>query len=64
LSITEGVKGAFVRGFLPAARVRCGSNSEVELADADFRFAPESGLKPDIGPCPFRADIVAKVFFG
>jgi hypothetical protein len=27
-----------------------GSNSEVELADADFRFAPESGLKSDIAP--------------
>jgi len=25
------------------------------LADADFRFTPESGLKSDIAPCPFRA---------
>ena len=38
------------------ADFRIGSNSEVELADADFRFAPESGLKSDIGPCPFRAN--------
>jgi hypothetical protein len=28
---------------------------------SDFRFAPESGLKTDIAPCPFRADFVAKV---
>jgi hypothetical protein len=28
------------------------------------RFAPESGLKSDIAGGPFRADIVAKVFFG
>ena len=32
-----------------------GSNSEVKLADADFRFTPESGLKSDIGPCPKSA---------
>jgi hypothetical protein len=31
------------------------TNSEVELADADFRFTPESGLKSDIPACPFRA---------
>jgi hypothetical protein len=44
------------------AHVRSGSNSEVELADADFRFAPDSGLKSDITRCPKSADIVAKVF--
>jgi hypothetical protein len=32
---------------------RPGSKAEVELADADFRFTPESGLKSDIGPCRF-----------
>src|SRR5258706_15995324 len=35
--------------------VRFGSNSEVELADADFRFTPES-RHPAVGlGCPFRA---------
>jgi hypothetical protein len=34
---------------------RSGSNSEVELADADFRFTPES-RHPAAGlECPFRA---------
>jgi hypothetical protein len=27
----------------------------------DFRFTPESGLKSDIGACPFRADFVAEI---
>jgi hypothetical protein len=36
--------------------VRCGSNSEVDLADADFRFTPESRLKSDITPCPKSAN--------
>src|SRR5258705_7890383 len=44
--------------------VRIGSNSEVELADADFRFTPKI-RHPAVGlGCPFRADIVAKVFLG
>src|SRR5260370_1330021 len=35
--------------------VSYGSNSEVELADADFRFTPES-RHPAVGlGCPFRA---------
>ncbi len=35
--------------------VSVGSNSEVELADADFRFTPES-RHPAVGlGCPFRA---------
>jgi hypothetical protein len=41
--------------------VSCGSTPEVELADADFRFAPDS-RHPAVGlACPFGADIVAKV---
>src|SRR5258706_14637920 len=37
------------------AYFRDGSNSEVELADADFRFTPE-GRHPAVGlECPFRA---------
>src|SRR6266436_3386947 len=37
------------------AHVGNGSNSEVELADADFRFTPES-RHPAVGlGCPFRA---------
>src|SRR5258707_3417920 len=39
-----------------AADVGDGSNSEVELADADFRFTPES-RHPAVGlGCPFRAN--------
>jgi hypothetical protein len=39
-----------------AADVSFGSNSEVELADADFRFTPES-RHPAVGlECPFRAN--------
>jgi hypothetical protein len=37
------------------AHVREGSDSEVELADADFRFTTESGLKSDIAACPKSA---------
>lgn len=37
--------------------VRCGSDSEVELADADFRFTLQSRhLAGELG-CPFRARI-------
>jgi hypothetical protein len=38
-----------------------GSNSEVELADADFRFTPQSRPPAAKLECPFGADIVAKV---
>jgi hypothetical protein len=27
----------------------------------DFRYAPESGLKSDIVPCPLSADFVAEI---
>src|SRR6476646_6268630 len=48
------------RGKLSGPDVSVGSSTD----KFDFRFTPESGLKSDIGPCPFRADIVAKVFSG
>jgi hypothetical protein len=32
-----------------------------DVALADVRFAAHNGLKSDIAPCPFCADIVAKV---
>jgi hypothetical protein len=35
--------------------VSVGSNSEVELADADFRFTPESRHPAGGLGCPFRA---------
>jgi hypothetical protein len=35
--------------------VREGSNSEVELADADFRFTPESRHPAGRLGCPFSA---------
>ena|SRR5258705_135497 len=39
----------------PGPMSELGSNSEVELADADFRFTPES-RHPAVGlGCPFRA---------
>src|SRR5260221_1742869 len=40
---------------LNAANVAVGSNSEVELADADFRFTPESRHPAVRLGCPFRA---------
>jgi len=38
----------------------------MDLAAPKFNFcsSPGSGLKSDIGPCPFRADTVEKVFSG
>src|SRR6266446_2537677 len=38
-----------------------GSKAALTAPKTDFRYTPESGLKTDIAPCPFRADIVAKV---
>ena len=38
-----------------------GSNSEVELADADFRFTPRTRHPAGGLGCPFSADFVAKV---
>src|SRR5260370_1506785 len=32
-----------------------GSSTDLTAPKFDFRFTPESGLKSDIGPCPFRA---------
>jgi hypothetical protein len=34
---------------------REGSDSEVDLANADFRFTAESGLNSDIATCPLCA---------
>src|SRR5260221_13821474 len=42
--------------------VRVGSSTDLTAPKFDFRSSPESGLKSDIAPCPFRADSVAKVF--
>jgi hypothetical protein len=36
--------------------VRVGSKADLTAPKSDFRFAPESGLKSDIPPCPFRAN--------
>jgi hypothetical protein len=41
--------------------VAVGSNSEVELADADFRYTPEGRHRLPDRPCPKSADFVAKV---
>jgi hypothetical protein len=41
--------------------VPLGSNSEVELANADFRFTPESRHQADIAEGSRSADFVAKV---
>jgi hypothetical protein len=40
-----------------------GQKAKYSLRADVFRFTPESGLKSDIAPCPFRADIVAKVLW-
>jgi hypothetical protein len=41
-----------------------GSKTEVELANADFRFTSQSRHPAGGLACPKCADIVAKVFFG
>jgi hypothetical protein len=41
-----------------------GQKAKYSLRAHRVRFAPESGLKSDIGGGPLRADIVAKVFLG
>jgi hypothetical protein len=47
---------------LPAVpNFRFGSKGDLTAPKSNFRSAPESGLKSDIGPCPFGADFVAKV---
>jgi len=38
-----------------------GPPTDLTAPKCDFRSSPESGLKSDIGPCPVRADFVAKV---
>jgi hypothetical protein len=43
------------------ANGRYGSNSEVELVDADFCFTPESGRPADGLGCPSSADFVAEI---
>ncbi len=37
--------------------VRSGSSTDLTAPKFDFRSSPESGLKSDIGPCPFRANM-------
>src|SRR5258707_874006 len=60
----------YPRGHLRMTRGRCGSlllhrdglaPSTPCRSPGALRSSPESGLKSDIGPCPFRADSVAKV---
>jgi len=34
-----------------------GQKAKYSLRADVFRFTPESGLKSDIGPCPFRAKL-------
>jgi hypothetical protein len=41
---------------------REGADSEVDLANADFRFTAESGLNSDIATCPLCAKEVAVSF--
>jgi hypothetical protein len=45
------------------ADVRLGSKTVVELADADFRFPPESGPHADRPACPLRARSGSSIAF-
>jgi hypothetical protein len=38
-----------------------GQKAKYSLGADVFRFAPESGLKSDIAPCPKGADFVAEI---
>jgi len=40
---------------LYGGNVAYGSKADLTPPKSDFRFAPESGLKSDIAPCPFGA---------
>ena len=33
-----------------------GSKADLSAPKSDFRYTPDSGLKMDIAPCPFRAN--------
>jgi len=39
-----------------------GSRADLTGPQSDFRFTPESGLKSDIRPCPFRANSGSRVY--
>jgi hypothetical protein len=43
--------GIAIRGI----EVAFGSSTDLTAHKLDFRFTPESGLRADIAPCPFRA---------
>jgi hypothetical protein len=47
--------------FSTPPNVAYGSKADLTPPKSNFRFTPESGLNSDIAPCPFCADIVAKV---
>jgi len=36
--------------------VSVGLKADLTTRKSDFRFTPESGLRADISPCPFRAN--------
>jgi hypothetical protein len=37
------------------AQVRSGSKADLTAPKSNFRYTPQSGLRADIAPCPFRA---------
>jgi hypothetical protein len=43
-----------MRSLIP--HVGLGSSTDLTAPKSNFRSSPESGLKSDIGPCPFRAN--------
>jgi hypothetical protein len=43
------------RGRLTRPKVRCGSKADLTAPKSNFRFTPQSRLRADIAPCPFRA---------
>ena len=43
------------RPFVKRCYFRFGSSTDLAAPKFDFRSSPESGLRSDIGPCPFGA---------
>jgi hypothetical protein len=54
-SASLGDKGVLAAAIAEGHDFRCGSSTDLTAPKFDFRFTPETGLKSDITPCPFRA---------
>src|SRR5215211_4485111 len=61
ITLTTNLEQSCNRASSTRHNVRSGSKPEVELADVDFRFTPQSRHPAGGLACPKRADFVAEV---